>query len=83
MVVRAVVSHEATVFWYETVWSCPPAKGGLLGGHQTNPRSSPVAGFWQEDIKRIRGELRPRTGPPELVTGDSLIAILCSIFHSV
>lgn len=54
MVVRAVVSFEATVFWYErTIRSCPPANGGLVGGQRSNPRLTPVAGFWQEKSRRM------------------------------
>lgn len=84
MVVRAVVSLEATVFWYErTIRSCPPAKRGLAGGQRSNPRLTPAAGCWQEKNKRIRGEFLPRTGPPELADpGDSFIAVLCGISHS-
>lgn len=56
MVVRAVVSLEATVFWYEgTTRSCPPAKGGLAGGQRSNPRLTPVAACWPEKSRRVLG----------------------------
>ena len=55
IVVRAVVSLEATVFFFmkEQPGAVLRPKEVWPEGSCSNPRLTPVAGFWQEDIKRM------------------------------